>query len=48
MYLMHFPYKNEYRNLKLVGATIRKGRGVVKRARGDELIGVVIYIYKCI
>jgi hypothetical protein len=37
-------YRNEYRNLKLAGATMGRGLGRSERIGRDEPIGVVIHI----
>jgi hypothetical protein len=39
---MYSLYENEYRIFKLVETIVRKG---MKKNRGDEPIGVIIYIY---
>jgi hypothetical protein len=42
--LMCSLYRNEYRNLKLVGVTMGRGLGQMKRTRGDEPVEVVIHV----
>jgi hypothetical protein len=43
---MYFPYKNEYRILKCVEITIRRGLSRKEKSRGNELIWVIIHTYK--
>jgi hypothetical protein len=42
---MYFPYKNEYRILKCVEITIRRGLSRKEKDKGDEPTQVIIHIY---
>jgi hypothetical protein len=45
MWLMYSLYKNEYRILKSVETTKRKGLRYNEKNTGDGTVGVIIHIY---